>query len=130
MERTFSIFIATDELFTSPFIQNYARLFDTALQLNTVTLVSFVVPLRRQSAEMVKRLHIQFDPDILEIHHGSIYTYAHDAHVAVTLALEPRDIGITHITLEDTASSQKQSEASYFAPQLIRNTVLNRNLLG
>lgn len=118
MEESHSIFIATDELQSSPLIRNYSRMFDISLILGEVRLISIMLPFRGTDDELKKTL-IHFNPDLMEILHASIYPNVNGKSAMLTLTIEPRDIGVTAISV---STIEKQSTpAATYVPHFIKN---------
>lgn len=124
MEDTRSIFIATDELHTSPLIQNYARIFDVSLTLGQTTLLSFVFSFRGDDEQLRKSL-IHYNADLLDILYASVYQNKSGYSATLTLSIEPKDIGITSITISANGNAETSPSTETYAPHLIKNNPIS-----
>lgn len=120
MEEIRSVFIATDELHTSPMIQRYASLFDVSLTLGHSTLLSFIFPYHGSDAGLYRTL-IHFNADLMDILHASVYTNKNHKTATLTLSIEPRDIGVTSIMISTVDDIYRMPSFTAYVPQVIRN---------
>lgn len=118
MEDTHSIFIATDELYTSPVINKYANLFDISLVLGKVSLLSFVFPFQGDESNLATTL-IHYNADLIDILDASVCANDNQA-ATLTLSLEARDVGITSLTISTNENLLKIPAFTAYVPQLIK----------
>jgi hypothetical protein len=127
MKQNYSIFIATDELFTCPVIQKYARLFDTSLQIGKQSLVSFTVPVDEKVSKL-ENTHVHYNENLLDVKHATIFPNANTTST-LTLTLLPRDIGVTNITVTSSEMTAKASLSRFYTPHLINRTSLSADTI-
>ena len=120
MEEIRSVFIATDELHTSPMIQRYASLFDVSLTLGQNSLLSFIVPYRGSEAGLHRTL-IHFNADLMDILQASVYTNKNKRTATLTLTIEPRDVGVTSLTISTADGEYRVPKFTAYVPQVLHN---------
>lgn len=102
MNRSFSFFIVTEELLSSPSIRDTLHNYDCPLLLQQERIVTFVL-LLEPTDENLANISVEYDPLMLDILDISPQPHGHTTLLSITL--QGRDVGC--------------SELSFIAPQSV-----------
>lgn len=104
MIRYYSLFVASDEMLQSPYVQRYRSVHDVTLHLSEVETVNFLLqtPITRAEAD---QLEVIFDPIVLSITKVELTHYEHQTVIAVTMI--PKELGSHRIGFSHPVREQR-----------------------
>lgn len=96
MKRTYSLFMATDELLTCPEIYRHAKQHNLILTPNTVRTISMVTPLDTPLGN-IEQAHVSYDPLMVNV--SMVHIMQEQALLYITITLCSLDVGTTDLVL-------------------------------
>ena len=108
MKSVFNLFIATEELYTSPYVQSLSETHDVELFVGETKIVSFVFRAYSISIPRTSDFEIKYDPHMIDITHASFHTSddPYSGKMMVTLTIQPKYIGSTELYFSEPVRSK------------------------
>jgi hypothetical protein len=96
MKRTYTLFIATEELLKNHTIQLFSKLHSFHLTLRQPQTVSVIIPVDTASFDL-DRACVVYEPELVDLQHATIQ--CDRGTLYLTLTLEARELGSTHLSV-------------------------------
>lgn len=96
MKRTYTLFIATEELLKNQSIRLFAKLHAFQLSLRQPQTFTIIIPIDTQTFDL-DRACVVYEPELVHLHHATIQRDG--ATLYLTVTLEARDIGSTRLSV-------------------------------